>query len=193
MQSKNFYNTVAAMFMGSADASQSEGIEAIIAGCTQYYVTDKRMIAYILATTHWESDRSMQPIAERGKGKGYRYGSKIKQDHSVYLLPDEIYYGRGFCQTTWFENYQMLSNQKYAKSKGWDFLNNPDLLLTMEPAVWAMIHCMWLGLYTGVGLRNYFNSTITDYVNARKIINGLDQAQTIAKFAETYFAALSAG
>lgn len=167
--------------------SQKEGYNAIISSCTDYEITDKRMIAYILATAWHETAQTMQPIEEYGKGKGHPYGSKIKQSGQTYETPDFIYYGRGYTQNTWYENYQMLSNQSTAKLNGWDFLNHPELLLQERPSLWATIHCMYKGLYTGVGLPKYFNDTTTDYINARKIINGLDSAEKIAGYAEDFF------
>jgi hypothetical protein len=54
---------------------------------------------------------------------------------------------------------------------------------------------MRVGLYTGKKLADYFNElTIgaTDqlWINARKIINGLDCAETIAGYAKVFFAAV---
>ena len=175
------------LFRGSLSDKQSQGLQAIIDACAQYQVTDQRMIAYILATAYWETARTMQPIEEFGKGAGRAYGRMIKQSGQPYTTPDHIYYGRGHTQNTWYENYEMLSNQSYAKTQGWDFLNNPELLLTMEPSLWATIHCMWHGSYTGVGLSKYFTADATDWVNARRIINGTDQAENIAEFAQAFY------
>lgn len=191
MQSDHFQTTVLPLFHGNVDSKQQEGIDAILKGCDLYQVTDQRMKAYILATCYWETDRTMQPIEEYGKGHGHIYGGKIKQSGDSYLLPDEIYYGRGHTQNTWFENYQMLQNQRHAIAKGWRFLERPETLLQMEPSVWATIHCMWFGSYTGVGLSHYFNDNLTDPFNARKIINGLDQAKNIAGFYQIFYTALT--
>jgi hypothetical protein len=42
------------------------------------------------------------------------------------------------------------------------------------------------GWFTGRKLSNYFLGDTADYVNARKIINGLDQADKIADIARSY-------
>jgi hypothetical protein len=39
------------------------------------------------------------------------------------------------------------------------------------------------GWFTGKKLANYFVGETADYVNARRIINGLDQADRISRFA----------
>ena len=170
---------------------QIDGIEALLNGCDQFGVSSLPMRAYILATAYWETARTMQPIEEFGKGAGHKYGQKIKQNGEPYTAPDKIYYGRGHTQNTWYENYRMLSNESYAKSQGWDFLNNPELLLQTAPSVWATIHCMYNCLYTGVGLKKYFTADGADPVNARRIINGTDQAQQRAGFYHTFLKALS--
>lgn len=170
--------------------NQQNGVNAIKEACIKYSITDNRMVAYILATAYWETGQTMMPIEEYGKGVGHKYGQKIKQSGQPYVEPDFIYYGRGYTQNTWFENYEMLSNQSYAKQQGWDFLNHPELLLEVEPSLWATIHCMWHGLYTGVGLSKYFNDTTEDPINCRKVINGLDQADRIAGFYQDFKATI---
>jgi hypothetical protein len=49
---------------------------------------------------------------------------------------------------------------------------------------------MTKGLFTGKKLNDYINNTKTDYVNARKIINGLDRANLIASYAKVFETAL---
>lgn len=179
------------LFNGSLSPKQLNGLYALTDACTQFGVTDQRHIAYVLATAFWETGRTMQPVEEFGKGKGRRYGLKIKQSGQPYENPDFIYYGRGYTQNTWYENYVMLSHQPYAIKKGWDFLNHPELLLEVEPSAWATIHCMWHGSYTGVGLCHYFNDHETDPVNARRIINGTDQAASIAGFYDQFYKSIT--
>lgn len=47
------------------------------------------------------------------------------------------------------------------------------------------------GTYTGKKLSDYFSPTKEEWVNARRIINGLDKANLIADYAREYYAALS--
>jgi len=46
------------------------------------------------------------------------------------------------------------------------------------------------GLFTGKKLSDYITETKTDYVGARKIINGTDHAQKIADLANEYYRSL---
>jgi hypothetical protein len=48
------------------------------------------------------------------------------------------------------------------------------------------------GSFTGVGLSKYINADKCDYVNARRIINGTDKAQTIAGYATKFESILRA-
>lgn len=155
--------------------------------------------AYILATTWHETATTMLPIAEYGKGKGRPYGTwernskgemyayKNGNRNTVYLQSEypHLYYGRGETQNTWFDNYEKLS-----KVFGVDFLKNPDLLLTQEWSTPVTIYSMKNGLYTGRKLSDYIHQSKKDYVNARRIINGMDKASLIAGYAETFEKAL---
>ena len=50
---------------------------------------------------------------------------------------------------------------------------------------------MTQGLFTGVGFGRFFNPTTDDWINARKIVNGLDKANLIAGQAQLFYAAIS--
>src|SRR5215468_7473566 len=99
LQRKYFFDSVCgSLFLGSMTQGQVDGMNAILdfsesVGC------DDRHLAYILATTFHETAQTMAPIAEYGKGKGKPYG-----------VPDgpynQVYYGRGFVQLTWYDNYK---------------------------------------------------------------------------------------
>src|SRR5215472_12187449 len=47
------------------------------------------------------------------------------------------------------------------------------------------------GDFTGVGLPKYINDSQTDFYNARKIVNGLDQASTIQGYAVKFLNAIT--
>src|SRR4051812_25042430 len=90
------------LFPSGLTQGQVDGFNAILSGWeTRYPDGDLRWLAYELATTQWETAHTMQPIEEYGKGSGKKYG-----------VPDpetgEVYYGRGYVQLTWRENYQKM-------------------------------------------------------------------------------------
>jgi hypothetical protein len=132
---------------------------------------DTRWLAYMLATTFHETARTMQPIAEYGGTKA-RYAP---------------YYGRGFVQLTWKENYQKASDLL-----GIDLVKNPDLAMLPKNAATIMFDGMINGWFTGHKLADYIKGTLCDYVNARRIINGTDRAVEIAGYAVSFQRALEA-
>ena len=159
-----------------------ECVKLIFKKCLELDVTDLRMISYILATTHWETGAYGQrfiyePVPEQGKGKGKSYGIPHKKN-------GKIYYGRGFVQITWFDNYERFTKILNKLGNNVDLVDNPDLALKPEIAVLILIIGMKEGKFTGRDLSDYFTSTKSDYYNARKIINGLDKAVIISEIAK---------
>lgn len=195
---KHFYEIVReSLFEGALNQGQVDGMEAILKEWEAQQLTDLRWLGYILATAYHETARTMQPIEEFGKGKKYDYGKKLKMGGGpgkriAYTTPDKLYYGRGHTQNTWYENYERLTKAAKTHGKDWDFLNNPELLLQMEPSIWATYFAMQVGLYTGKKLKDYFNDKKEDWVNARRIINGTDKADLIAGYGKKFMAGLRA-
>ena len=169
---------------------QVENIDAIINYWDLQGYTDVRWLAYCLGTCYHETAKTMQPIEEYGKGKGRPYGKKIKHSGVPYTTPNKIYFGRGFVQLTWFENYQLMG-----RLIGEDLLNYPEKALQTDVAVKIMFEGMTKGSssfgdFTGKCLEMYFNKTTDDPINARRIINGKDKAQLIAGYHKKFLACL---
>ena len=176
-----FFTGIKPDLFSSLTQPQVDGLNAILDAWDRFPdMNDKRQLAYCLATAYHETARTMQPIEEIGKGRNRTYGHKVKYSGQPYTTPDAVFYGRGYVQTTWFENYEKLTK---ANTNGWDFLNHPELCLQDGPAAWAMFYGMSSGIYTGRKLSVYINGGGCDYVNARRIINGLDCADKIAGYA----------
>ena len=188
---KTFFDKIRqSLFNGAINKSQVEGMNAILNKWVAYQLTDLRWLAYMLATAFHETAKTMQPIEEYGKGKGYRYGKKIKRSGIPYNLPDKLYYGRGYVQLTWYENYETMG-----RLLGFDLLNNPELALNPNFAAQIMFEGMTkgnshFGDFTGKSLENYFNDKKEDWVNARRIINGTDKAELIAGYGKKFYQAL---
>jgi predicted chitinase len=90
-------------------------------------------------------------------------------------------------QLTWQTNYE-----KAGKLTGEDLVQFPDKAL--EPPIAAKILVLGMneGLFTGVGLPRYINATKCDFYNARRCVNGLDNAKDIAEYANSFLQALAA-
>lgn len=186
---KETYEKIKKQFaLKSLSQKQVEGFEAIFDEFEKEKLTDNRYLAYILATVWHEVGGTMQPIEEIGKGKNYKYGKRVWIDGRIYTDVPHIYYGRGHVQNTWRDNYLKLTK---SNTSNWDFINKPELLLQMQPSIWATFYGMLTGLYTGKKLSNYFNDKISDPVNARRIINGTDKAQLIAGYYTKFLNSIS--
>jgi putative chitinase len=174
-----FYDTIRQnIFDGKIKQSQVNGIEAILNQWENEKLTDLRWLAYMLATVFHETGATMQPIEEYGKGRGHPYGK-----------PDPItglkYYGRGQVQLTWKYNYETMGN-----ILGVDLVRHPELALQLDISVKILFQGMIKGFFTGRRLEHYFNYK-TDWVNARRIVNGTDRAELIANYAKKFYKALS--
>lgn len=181
---KSFYDSFRVDF-GAIKQSQVDGFEGIFNEADKQG-TDKRYLAYMLATAWHETAKTMQPIEEIGKGKLLPYGKKQKLNGNKYTDTDQIFYGRGFVQLTWYENYQ-----KAGIKLGHDFIHNAADVMQIGFATRIMFLGMTEGWFTGRKLSHYFNDKITDPINARKIINGLDCATTIKGYYDKFYDALT--
>lgn len=143
-------------------------------------------LAYVLATTYHETACTMEPIEEYGKGAGHSYGEPDPET-------GQIYDGRGYVQLTWKDNYQKAEGVVVdfrTMKNDVPLVMQPDLALTPWVAAQVAINGMSQGWFTGKSLGDYLTDTSTDYVNARRIINGTDKAQTIAAYAQEVEAAI---
>jgi hypothetical protein len=150
-------------------------------------ITDPRWAAYMLATARWECAQKWEPIEEFGHGKNHPYGQPVTVviNGTPYT---NIYYGRGYVQLTWEGNYATMS---HALGLGDLLITNPEHLLERPIAYKVMSFGMRHGSFTGASLHRFINENNCDYVNARKIINGLDQADIIAGYAREFEQLLS--
>ncbi len=164
---KKFFDGIrSGPFPGIMDEQQVDGITRILDEWERRKLTDLRWLAYILATAKWETAHKMQPIREMG-GDAY--------------LRSKRYYpwvGEGLVQVTWEANHR-----KFGATK-------PGQMLTWPIALRAIYDGMIGGMFTGKKLAHYFNAATTDWVNARRIVNGTDKAASIAVIAKQLYAAL---
>lgn len=175
---KKYFDKVRPLF-GKISQSQVQGMDSILNEWEARGLPDLRWLAYMLATTYHETAGTMQPIREFGRGKGRPYGKVDKETGHVY-------YGRGFVQLTWKDNYKTMGDLL-----GVDLVNNPDLAMDLKNATEILFQGMIKGLFTGKRLEQYFDCDTSDPVNARRIINGTDKAQLIAGYHSRFLNALT--
>lgn len=182
-------------FPGKLMQSQVEGMDAILDEWDKRKLEDPRWLAYMLATAFHETAFTMQPIHEYGRkdrlirlydvqgsdpGRAKRYGNTTPGDGARYC-------GRGYVQLTWKNNYAAFTQILQV-----DLVNNPERALEPKIAAQIMFEGMIRGTFTGVSLSKFFKpgSLESDWFNARKIINGLDKADTIGRYARAFWYAI---
>ena len=143
-------------------------------------------LAYALATFKWETANTFAPIHEMGSLSyfdKYEPGTELGKQLGNTLPGDGfLYRGRGYVQITGRANYEHIG-----QLLGEDLLGNPDLALDPVIAYRIAAGGMKHGWFTGRRLSQYFVAgAAPDYVNARRIINGLDHASDIAAYAQTF-------
>lgn len=162
-------------------------------------IHDIRIAAYMLATVKHECADSWQPITEWGPDE---YFDKYEPNTPLGVQLGNInpgdgrrYKGRGYVQITGRSNYSRLGD---ALGIGDALVNDPDRALDPLTAYRILSMGMLEGMFTGRALGDYVSERSTDYVNARRVVNGLDHATTIAAYAlgieqALYLALLTAG
>lgn len=185
-------------FDGKLTAGQVAGTSAILDEWERRKLTDLRHLAYMLGTTKWETDHSMEPRGEKG-GKAYLTrmydvtGSRpaLARRNGNTVPGDGVRYsGKGYVQLTWKNNYATMTKLLKMAGVGVDLVADPDLAMRPDIAAFAMFEGMIGGTFTGKKLADYFNASKADWLNARRIINGTDRAAEIATIAKVFYADL---
>ena len=155
------------------DFSTKQGtIDAIRWECQAQGIGLNTQMAYVIATTEWETAKTFKPVREAF------WLSESWRKKNLRYYP---YYGRGFVQLTWKNNYQ-----KYSDLLGTDMVKNPDLAMDSNVALFVLVHGFKTGTFTTRKITDYININKTDFLNARRCINGMDQASKIAALATKY-------
>ncbi len=185
-------------FPGKLTADQVKGTTAILDEWDRRGLTDLRWLADMLGTVKWETDHTMQPIREAG-GPAYLkkmydpLGSRpalAKRNGNTSPGDGVKYCGRGFVQLTWKNNYATMTYLLHEDGIDVDLVANPDLAMRPDVAAFILFEGMIRGSFTGRKLYDYFNDSKTDWINARKIINGTDRAAEIAAISKQFYADL---
>lgn len=177
-------------------------LSRIFKSISEYYANEKKCcnkyrIAYMLATVKLETGHTFNPVEEanwlswkvRKKyfedmydpvlGKNEARKNKAIEIGNTFLGDGVKYYGRGYVQITGKTNYQKMKDKFNI-----DFVNDVTKVTEHEWAMKILIYGSEEGIFTGKKLSNYISDSKKDYTNARRVINGIDKASTIAGYAE---------
>jgi predicted chitinase len=162
-------------------ANRQRSVTALIQAATAQKLTTPQ-IAYILATAEHESDR-FATLEEYASGAAYEGRADLGNTQPG---DGRLYKGRGYVQLTGRNNYRA-----YAKHTGIRILDLPYILMNWASlSVFVIVDGMMRGAYTGRRLDQFVNKDQQDFRNARRVVNGLDQADKIAAQAQAWLARL---
>lgn len=194
MTTAAFYTAVRPLFGGTLSQSQVDGLNVILAASQDLDIAER---AYLLATAHHETGRTMQPVREEfGRTDdqsisrletAWRNG-KLKSVKTPYWRKDKdgkSWFGRGYVQLTHKYNYERAS-----ALTGIDLVANPSAAMRPDVAAKILVQGSVNGMFTGRKLGEFVGGSKRDYAGARRVINGTDKAQLIAGYARSYEAAL---
>lgn len=165
-----------------------DGVNGLFEAFNKFELLDSSnplYVAYMLGTAYHETAYTMQAITEYGSVRYFdkydtgnlaaRLGNTPEKDGDGYK-----YRGRGHVMITGLDNYK-----KFSKILGIDLVNVPDLAL--DPVVSASILVIGSleGTFTTRKLSQYikYGLDIKEFDNARRVINGTDDAREIANHA----------
>lgn len=189
------------VFGGNMTPQQVEGTQQIFDGWFQLYPNnDYRQLANFLAQTSWETARRMIPCREGTNASIYADDARARWAAEYvfrngytrinYFTPGRfgfVPYGRGRIQVTLDDNYAYVEQKS-----GIPVTKNPDLLLENEHDIRVSLPGCMEGWWTRGAhtLPRYFNENVQDPMGARRIVNGMNEAQKIANIHYAFVAAL---
>lgn len=151
--------------------------EQILESCKKHSLL-RNQAAYVLATAKWETAHTMKPVVEAF------WLSENWRKRNLRYYP---WHGRGFVQLTWERNYKRAT-----KELGVSLDKNPDLALDPKIAAEVLVVGCKEGWFTGKKLDDYITLWVSDFKNARRVVNGTDKASEIARLAKDYDTELKA-
>lgn len=180
----------APMFGKSLSAGQVKGMEGILDGFAKTGDGRDKTLAYGLATARREVGAGMVPVREGftktdAAARAYVAKHYPNKGYSKPAGPwGHVYYGRGYGQLTWFDNYD---------DEG--IAADPDRALDPEFAAELLFKALLDGRWNGKGKGISFylpTGGPDDLMNARRTVNITDHWQEVADFYRQFMAAIAA-
>lgn len=187
-------NPPAELFSNGPSAKQWQGINAIL---KEAEGLPKEYIAYLLATTYHETGATFQPVRETFAETDEKAIQILEHSFTKGRMPwvktpywrkdseGRSWLGRGYVQLTHKANYIRAS-----KELSIDLLSRPDRAMEPEIAAKILVRGSLNGWFTGKKLSDYLPG---NYREARRIINGLESAAKVARYASLFEIGLEKG
>jgi len=187
-----FFDSVreSGIFGSALKPDQIKGLEAVC-GAAAAAGWPLAFTAYALATACHETAYTMQPVRE-----AFWLSESWRRAHLRYYP----FYGRGYVQLTWKNNYEKADREL---ELGGRLIDNLDLALDPDIAAKILAKGMQEGWFCAdrSGERHTLTrhlpengaASLAQFTSARRIINGVDKAGKIAREAIKFQEALQAG
>lgn len=152
----------------------------------------RNQVAYVLATAYHETAHTLEPVRETLASTDAQAIARLDRAWERGQLSwvsrpywRTGFFGRGYVQLTHEYNYR-----KAGGIIGVDLVSDPSKALEAEISAEITVRGMLEGWFTTKKLGDYITLQRSDYVGARRIVNGTDRARAIAEHAREYEAAL---
>lgn len=210
MLKQPFFDAIRPTFGGSLTTSQVAGMERIENAFYLYGDRNLETLAYILATSFWETGKAMMPVKETQFP-----GQPVPTDAEVIARLDRAFaqgklpwvkkpywrtgfFGRGDVQLTHEANYNgPVRTAVMEEFKGLDIHAQPGLVLGPQVSAFILVKGTMEGWFTGRKLANYIDNLdesdkedLLEFIEARRVVNGLDKAKEIGNLALSFEKAL---
>lgn len=157
---------------GPLKQSQVDGLEFLIDRIEADCPDSLEQAAYMLATVKHETADTYEPVREAFKK------TEEWREKNLKYWP---WYGRGYVQLTWRDNYVLAG-----KKIGLDLTTDPDVAMQPLIAYSILLRGMAEGWFTTKKLADYIDGSKVDYKGARKVVNGTDHDTLIAQYATAF-------
>lgn len=167
---------------GQRSANRATSAAAIVEAAKARGLS-REQIAYVLATAEHES-AGFSTLEEFDDGTKYENRADLQNTRPG---DGPRFKGRGYVQLTGRGNYT-----SYARITGFELVKLPTVLMNRAAlSVFVIVDGMSRGAYTGRRLDEFVSAGRADFVNARRVVNGLDRAEKIAGQANEWLARLA--
>lgn len=192
------------LFGRDLSMSQRDGVGRIVSAFDKYGDDDPRKLAYIIGTVYLETFGLMTPVIEtqtprdkvrpsvesaiarlESSWKKPRFHKMVSKPYWRKDADGLSWLGRGPTQNTHKFNYETAE-----KLTGIKFSKDPDLMFDPEYCYEVSVVMMMKGKYTGKPLSQFFTKTETNWEEARRTVNGMNEAAKIATYAKTAHSAI---
>lgn len=204
MNKTRFYSEIRPMFGKALTDSHVQNISGILEAFEEVGDADLDTLAYCLATVYHETGKTMRPVREgfaKTDAGARRAVANLAAKRGPNSAPSRYgksagpyghaYYGRGYPQLTWLDNYK-----KASADAGVDLVRDPDAMLIPRISARVLIRGIMKGSWNGSGHGLDYYEGSDEFLDdkeaaeARRTVNVQDKALTIARYHRQFYNAL---